>query len=42
MNNKIKVLSILLLAGFSFFYTDKVIQVLEEEDKIMIELTYRG
>lgn len=38
MNNKIKVLSILLLAGFSFFYTDKVTSIIKENDPIMKQI----
>lgn len=32
-------IGLFILIGFSFFYTDKVIEVIREEDKIMIELT---
>lgn len=38
MKNIIKAVGLLTLIGFSFFYTDKVIEVIREEDKIMIEL----
>jgi len=35
VENKIKVLGIILLAGFSFFYTDKVTSIIKENDPIM-------
>ena len=35
MKNKIKVLGIILLAGFSFFYTDKVTSIIKDNDPIM-------
>lgn len=38
MKNIIKTIGLITLIGFSFFYTDKVIEVIREEDKIMIEL----
>ena len=38
MKNIIKMIGLLSLIGFSFFYTDKVIEVIREEDNIMIEL----
>ncbi len=38
MKNIIKVIGLATLIGFSFFYTDKVIEVVREEDKVMIEL----
>ncbi len=38
MKNIIKAVGLVTLIGFSFFYTDKVIQVIREEDKVMIEL----
>ena len=38
MKKIIKTVGILTLIGFSFFYTDKVIEVVREEDEIMIEL----
>lgn len=38
MKNILKMIGLLTLIGFSFFYTDKVIEVVREEDKIMIEL----
>lgn len=42
MNNKIKkitqVFSILLLAGFSFFYTEKVTQIVRDNDPIMLKI----
>lgn len=38
MKNIIKTVGLITLIGFSFFYTDKVIEVIREEDKIMIEL----
>ena len=34
----IKLIGLLALIGFSFFYTDKVINVIKEEDEIMITL----
>lgn len=39
MKNIVKMIGLCTLIGFSFFYTDKVIEVIREEDKIMIELT---
>ena len=39
MKSTLKMIGLFILIGFSFFYTDKVIQVIREEDKIMIELT---
>lgn len=39
MKNVMKMVGLFVLIGFSFFYTDKVIEVIKEEDKIMIELT---
>lgn len=38
MKNIIKLLGLLTLIGFSFFYTDKVIEVIREEDEIMIKI----
>lgn len=38
MKNIIKLLGLIVLITFSFFYTDKVINVIREEDTIMIEL----
>lgn len=38
MKNIIKMIGLVTLIGFSFFYTDKVIEVIREEDEIMIEL----
>lgn len=38
MKNIVKMIGLLALIGFSFFYTDKVIEVIREEDQIMIEL----
>lgn len=38
MKNIIKLLGLIVLITFSFFYTDKVIDVIREEDTIMIEL----
>lgn len=38
MKNIIKMIGLFTLIGFSFFYTDKVIEVIREEDKIMVEL----
>ena len=39
MKNLVKLLGLFVLIGFSFFYTDKVLNVIREEDKVMIELT---
>lgn len=39
MKNIIKTIGLCSLIGFSFFYTDKVVEVIREEDEIMIELT---
>ena len=39
MKNIVKMVGLCVLIGFSFFYTDKVIEVIREEDEIMIELT---
>ena len=39
MKNIIKMIGLFALIGFSFFYTDKVIEVIREEDEIMINLT---
>ena len=39
MKNIIKTIGLFALIGFSFFYTDKVIEVIREEDEIMINLT---
>ena len=39
MKNLVKMLGLFVLIGFSFFYTDKVLNVIREEDKVMIELT---
>lgn len=38
MKNILKSIGLVTLIGFSFFYTDKVIEVIQEEDKVMIEL----
>ena len=38
MKNIIKLVGLLMLIGFSFFYTDKVIEVIREEDEIMIKI----
>lgn len=38
MKNLLKLIGLLILICFSFFYTDKVIEVIQDEDKIMIEL----
>ena len=38
MKNTLKMIGLLTLITFSFFYTDKVIEVIREEDKVMIEL----
>lgn len=39
MKNIIKVIGLFSLIGFSFFYTDKILEVIKSEDKIMIEIT---
>lgn len=39
MKNIIKMTGLISLVIFSFFYTDKVIEVIREEDEIMIELS---
>ena len=39
MKNLVKLLGLFVLIVFSFFYTDKVLNVIREEDKVMIELT---
>ena len=39
MKTTIKMLGLFVLIGFSFFYTDKVLTVIREEDDFMIELT---
>jgi len=38
MRNILKLVGLFVLIGFSFFYTDKVIEVIREEDNIMIEI----
>lgn len=38
MKNIVKMIGLFALIGFSFFYSDKVVSVIREEDKIMIEL----
>ena len=38
MKNILKIIGLFVLIGFSFFYTDKVVEVIREEDSIMIEL----
>ena len=38
MKKIIKLTGLIVLILFSFFYTDKVIEVIREEDKLMIEL----
>lgn len=38
MKNIIKAIGLFTLIGFSFFYTDKVVEVIREEDDIMIKL----
>ena len=38
MKNILKIVGLFVLMGFSFFYTDKVLEVIREEDNIMIEL----
>ena len=39
MKNIVKLMGLFVLIGFSFFYTDKILEVIREEDKIMIEIT---
>ena len=39
MNNKIKVIGILILAGFSFFYTNKVTSIIKDNDPIMKKIS---
>ena len=39
MKSIVKLIGLLVLIGFSFFYTDKVIEVIREEDEIMIILS---
>ena len=39
MKNIIKMIGLFSLIGFSFFYTDKILEVIKNEDEIMIELT---
>ena len=38
MKNIIKLIGLFMLITFSFFYTDKVIEVIREEDNIMIKI----
>lgn len=38
MNNKIKIIGIILLAGFSFFYTEKVTSIIKDNDPIMKQI----
>jgi len=38
MKNILRILSILLLTCFSFFYTDKVINMINKKDPLMIEI----
>ena len=38
MKKIFKYLGVIILIGFSFFYTDKVINVINEKDPIMIKL----
>lgn len=38
MKSIVKLIGLLVLIGFSFFYTDKVIEVIREEDEIMIKI----
>lgn len=38
MNNKVKIFGILLLAGFSFFYTKEVSKIIKNNDPIMKEI----
>lgn len=38
IKNIVKVFSILLLAGFSFYYTEKVTKIVREKDPIMIKI----
>lgn len=39
MKNIVKLMGLFVLIGFSFFYTDKILEVIREEDEIMIKLT---
>ena len=39
MENKIKIIGILFLAGFSFFYTNKVTSIIKDNDPIMKRIT---
>ena len=38
MKKIIKLMGLFVLIGFSFFYTDKILEVIRQEDKIMIML----
>lgn len=38
MDEKIKVIGVLLLAGFSFFYTKEVSEIIKEKDPIMNQI----
>ena len=38
MKNIIKSIGLVTLIGFGFFYTDKVMMVVKEQDEIMIKL----
>ena len=38
MNNKIKIIGIIFLAGFSFFYTEKVTSIIKDNDPIMKQI----
>ena len=38
MKKIIKLIGLFVLIGFSFFYTDKILEVIRQEDKIMIML----
>ena len=42
MKNIIKVIGLATLISFSFFYTDKVINVISEQDPIMIKINELG
>ena len=39
MKEKIKICGVLILSGFSFFYTNKVSNIIKENDPIMKEIT---
>ena len=39
MKSIVKLIGLLVLIGFSFFYTDKVIEVIREEDEIRLPVS---